>query len=42
MVPFGELSGHINDPTSKKNLLAASKNLVEKLSGQQPVELHIS
>jgi len=37
MVPFGDLSDHINDLTSKKIPLTASQNLIAKLFGQQPV-----
>jgi len=37
MVPFWDLSGHINDLTSKKNPLMAPQNLIAKLFGQQPV-----
>ncbi len=39
MVPFWELSGHINDLTSKKIPLTAPQNLIAKLFGQQPVEV---
>jgi hypothetical protein len=38
MVPFWDLSGHINDLTSKKIPLMAPQNLIAKLFGQQPVE----
>jgi len=37
MVPFWDLSGHINDLTSKKIPLTAPQNLIAKLFGQQPV-----
>jgi len=39
MVPFWDLSGHINDLTSKKIPLTASQNLIGKLFGQQPVKV---
>ena len=42
MVPFGDLSGHINDLTSKKISLTASQNLIAKKFGQQPVKLKFS
>ncbi len=38
MVPLGNLSGDINDLTSKKIPLTASHNLIAKLFGQQPVK----
>ena len=37
MVPFWDLSGHINDLTSKKIPLTAPQNVIAKLFGQQPV-----
>jgi len=39
MVPFWDLSGHINDLTSRKIPLTARQNLIAKLFGQQPVKL---
>jgi hypothetical protein len=36
MVPFWDLSGHINDLTSKKISLTARQNLIAKLFEQQP------
>ena len=38
MVPSWDLSGNINDLTSKKMPLTAPQNLLAKLFGQQPVE----
>jgi hypothetical protein len=38
MVPFWDLSGHINDLTSKKIPLTAPEDLIGKLFGHQPVE----
>ena len=38
MVPFWDLSGHINDLTSKNIPLTAPQNLIAKLFGQQPVK----
>jgi hypothetical protein len=37
MVPSWNLSGNINDLTSKKIPLTAPQNLIAKLFGQQPV-----
>jgi hypothetical protein len=39
MVPFWDLSGHINDLTSKKTPLTVPQNLIAKLFGQQPVDI---
>ena len=41
MVPFWDLSGHINDLTSKKIPLTAPQNLIAKLFGQQPVKIKV-
>ena len=41
MVPFWNLSGHINNLTSKKILLTAPQKLIAKLFGQQPVNFEL-